>query len=345
MNLTQLKLFSWLTSAGLAAVVGWTVYSYLQQRPAWEEGVHDIERVRVALENVQIEEQRDDSIVSYAEIQRTFQEFDWTGKPPAIEREAVDEGPEEPVEQPATPVAELLDVLFLNVDTRYPEDSVAQLKYQPASGVPAGNNARGLFHLVSPGDALRDPLSFIKVESITGDGVTFAFSGDDEREPETLGPASETKQVIVYVDGEAQITQRPKRDAVIGNLNGSVEWPRETRLIGRDQYAIGFQDGKDFEENYATILTRDIQHRRHRDPKTGKYDGIEITRVAPRSMAARHGAQEGDVIKSINGHPVSSVSEAINWAKSNKDKYTRWEVLVENKGKERTVVYETPPQN
>jgi len=47
------------------------------------------------------------------------------------------------------------------------------------------------------------------------------------------------------------------------------------------------------------------------------------------------------VIKSINGQPVNSVQEAISFVKVNKDKYSTWEVVVENKGKQRTVTYES----
>jgi S1-C subfamily serine protease len=59
------------------------------------------------------------------------------------------------------------------------------------------------------------------------------------------------------------------------------------------------------------------------------------------SIAERHGAKEGDVVKSINGHPVNTTNEAITFVKTNKDKYSSWEVVIENKGKTRTVTYES----
>ena len=49
------------------------------------------------------------------------------------------------------------------------------------------------------------------------------------------------------------------------------------------------------------------------------------------------------MIKSINGTPVTQLSEAITFVKNNKDKYSTWEVVVENRGQTRTVIYETPP--
>ena len=82
----------------------------------------------------------------------------------------------------------------------------------------------------------------------------------------------------------------------------------------------------------------------HRDPRTGKFDGIEIQSVQAGGIAARHGAKEGDIIKSINGHPVTSSSEAITFVKNNQESTSTWIVVVENKGRERTVTYESPPQ-
>ncbi len=73
-------------------------------------------------------------------------------------------------------------------------------------------------------------------------------------------------------------------------------------------------------------------------------DGIELTDVQPGGVAARHGAQSGDIIKSINDHSVASSSEAINFVKNNKDNYSTWVVVIENKGKQRVVTFDSPPQ-
>ena len=48
------------------------------------------------------------------------------------------------------------------------------------------------------------------------------------------------------------------------------------------------------------------------------------------------------MIKSINGHPVSSQQEAIAWAKKNSDKYEIWQVEVENLGRTRIEVFHSP---
>ncbi len=33
------------------------------------------------------------------------------------------------------------------------------------------------------------------------------------------------------------------------------------------------------------------------------------------------------------------------WGKNNQDKYTQWIVIVENKGKERTMIFDNPPSD
>ena len=48
------------------------------------------------------------------------------------------------------------------------------------------------------------------------------------------------------------------------------------------------------------------------------------------------------MIKSINGHPVTSPSEAISYVKNNAGKYKKWEVVIERLGKPMTITYEAP---
>jgi C-terminal processing protease CtpA/Prc len=121
--------------------------------------------------------------------------------------------------------------------------------------------------------------------------------------------------------------------------------PGKTAQLGANRFRLGTEDVKEFGDRYTEILGREVETSRHQDPRTGKYDGIEIKSVKEGSIAARHGAQEGDVIKSINGHPVNSTQEAINFVKVNSNNYTTWEIVVENHGKTRTVTYESSNGN
>ena len=117
--------------------------------------------------------------------------------------------------------------------------------------------------------------------------------------------------------------------------------PGKTAEISTNRFRLGGDDVKEFGNRYQEILGREVETGRHQDPRTGKYDGIEIKGVQAGSIAERHGAQVGDVVKSINGHSVNSTQDAIHFVQVNQNQYTTWEVVIENHGKTRTVTYES----
>jgi len=116
--------------------------------------------------------------------------------------------------------------------------------------------------------------------------------------------------------------------------------PRETVLIGEDRWLAGLDDRELFEREYTKILA-ELRFKEHRDPKNGRPDGVEIKDVPKGSFAAKYGVKEGQVIKSINGHPVTSVNEGISYAKQNADKYDIWEIVYEEQGKLKTKIIDT----
>ena len=69
---------------------------------------------------------------------------------------------------------------------------------------------------------------------------------------------------------------------------------------------------------------------------------MQILDIPAGSVLERHGAEEGDVIKSINGRAVTSKSEAFQYVEENKDLYDTWEVVVERLGREETLICDTP---
>ena len=131
---------------------------------------------------------------------------------------------------------------------------------------------------------------------------------------------------------------RPKRSRIPTAVVRRTENPTETQLLANNNYRLGTDDVDYFNQNYADILTNDVRTSTYYD-ENGKRAGIEITQVKNGSIAARHGAQDGDVIISINGHKVSSQQEAIQFVKKNQDKYSVWEVVVMRLGKQETLVY------
>jgi hypothetical protein len=209
-----------------------------------------------------------------------------------------------------------------------------QARYQPTEQ----QMVAGVLKYV--GESLDSPLDYARIVAVTPMGVEFAFS-DDSRPHEVLEPPDYPLDgLVVVVDGDVLV---PVREPLPG-AGEFIPTPHRTMPLGPTKFRLGEQDMLTFAEDYPRILAEDVRTSRHRDPKTGRYDGIELTRVNPTSIAAAHGAQDGDVIKSINGHPVTSTQEAINYVKNNKDVTSRWEVEVENRGRTRIVTYISPSE-
>ena len=61
-----------------------------------------------------------------------------------------------------------------------------------------------------------------------------------------------------------------------------------------DRVRVGTEDMAYISENYSKILSEEVRTSRHRNPRTGKYDGVEIRSLSPNSTIARHGGREGD---------------------------------------------------
>ncbi len=333
MNIGQIKIISWAVAAiltlGLSAYV-WSFVSTLEQRRALPEA----EVVRKHLSGVEQVVVKNDGQVKYEDVRRLFHDLNWTGAIKVVAR-PVDATPTQLVPE-VVPVRDLVRILWVQVDLADAKGSSIFMKYKPKAQI--DNKGVGGY-LLHPGDALQQPHGSITVDSITTDGVTFAFA-DAAREKETLLPTEFDANAQIVQVGPDGILIPPKTG--LPRREGAVFVPGKTTPLGRNRFQLGTEDLKIASDNYLDILSNDVRLGQHRDPKTGRYDGVEISDVKPGSFAERHGAQSGDVVKSINGHPVNSTQEAINFVKMNKDKYSTWEVVIENKGKTKTVTYQSP---
>ena len=347
MNIGQVKVLTWSAAGLLASGLGVYVFLFIRDLEA-KRHLPDGQKVQAVLSAVEPVRAKAADIVSYEDVRRLFlpscerckgdascRHLNWTGKPPppppTAEELAVDAKP------PAVPVAELVKIVMIQVDLAKHEHSRIFLKYRTKASVTATGSAGGF--LLREGDRLESPHQGVRIESITSEGVVFAFD-EEGREPETLTTSEfDLKTMIVQV-GEDGVMQ-PKIGG-IPRANVAPWRPTMTQSFGQNRYMLGSDDVAYANENFAQILSKDVLTSRHQDPRTGKYDGIELKSVTPGSYAERHGAQEGDIIRSINGHPVSSVQEAINYAKMNADRYTVWEIVVERNGKLQTFYYHSP---
>lgn len=334
MNVSQVKGIIWILSVALTGGLFWYVYSFFNDLDARRQRFDEPAALELLTRESTSEGPKVD-VVALADVQRTFIQLNWTGK--ETQREVVQEAQATPLEAPKTPVADLIQIHFIQEDLERPESSEAFISYRDAAKVQIPSKTP-LF--LRPGDRLAAPHTGVRVESIDAKGVTFVFDEEGRAAETVLAPRYDVERHIVQVGPEGPVL--PPKTAFRAFEGRRPLENRQTQLVGKDRYALGTEDLFLFADDYPTIIAREVRHRRHRDPKTGKYDGIELQDVQSGGTVARHGGQAGDVIKSINGHTVTSVSEAITFVKNNKDKYSVWEVVVENKGQERTVIYESP---
>lgn len=337
MNTSQTKLVAWTTTGaiglGLFAYVAWFVVSLDRIRTM----VSPDEMQRV-LENVEEIIQKADDIIAYPKVEAALISFDWSGRPKDLAQpmplEVVEPEPS------AVPMAQLVKVMFLSFDSAAPEESLCILRYTPESQVrstpPSATGQPGWRK--RPGDSLEAPLEHVRVHAVQPEGVEFAFQNPD-RPNELVAPGDYDLLGIVVRDSEDQLVE-PTREELVPQHRFDRR-PEQTFKVDPSTWQIGTQSAQEFGQNYAEILANQ-PHADHRDPRTGRRDGIQVLEVTPDSFAAAHGLSSGDIVKSINGHAVTSKQEAITFVKNNKDVYDKWEVVVESKGREKTLVYYSP---
>jgi hypothetical protein len=349
MNINSIKAFSWLISAGLTAGVGYYAWDFQQNRAELLGFRISKADTRKILNSALIPEGPVSQLVEIGAIERGFyfdaknpalpNLLDWTGARP---RKAVAVTPTEDVvvKAPRKQLKDSLSILMVREDTFNPERSQAWIQYKPASNVKVKPD--GFLSRVTVGDYLAAPLDDVLIKSIEAlSGITFSFAEED-REDELLVYGkfdSGVKIRVVDSDNPLLIAEREE----LPTLDSAFYRPEHTVLLGTDSFMLGTEEMKDFSEDFGGILAREVRHGRHYNSKTREYDGIELKEVKAGGHVAAHGGQSGDIIKSVNGHPVTSASEAISFVKNNQDKYSKWLVVVENKGKERTMTFTSPP--
>ena len=336
MSTTKLKLLAWTSAGILAALMSGYVFLFFQGGKDVRAGVTQDE-MRGVLNQVSAIEETATQKVSYDRIKGSVIELNWTGYVPPAPVEGA--GPAQPVEVQARPVAELVRVTMIVGDADSPEKSFCHLIFLPEAKIPPALLENPTLGVRFVGEKLPAPIDYIRVEQIGPGGVTFAFD-DAERAPESLLPATfEMLGGIVAIEGGG-LAQRQQPRIQIPRTEGGQ--PRKTYEYKPGHYRVGTEDAAYIAENYSEILSREVRTTKHRDPRTGKYDGIEVRSIAQGSLAGNHGIQEGDVIKSINGHEVTTVSQALQYVKANAHLYDTWEVVVSNMGLDRTVTYNSP---
>jgi hypothetical protein len=236
-------------------------------------------------------------------------------------------------------VSTLLDVLVVQVDLVDPVGSLALVKWQdPALEEAAMAQDRRILRI---GDELLPPHNAITVAAISVDGVEFSFP-DGERESELVAPVgfpTGGPSIVKVGEGGAIL---PIEDPQIRDT-GKQYYSPESYEFKKGEWRLGPESLQEMNEDYSRILSQDVQYRAHRDPRTGQVDGLEVTKVKEGSIVAKHGVEEGEVLKSINGHKVTGVNDAIAFVKKEADHTDTWIAIFEKRGREIRRVYHSPP--
>jgi|SRR6185503_3850507 len=342
MNIQRWKGLVWLGSVAVGAFLVYYVYDFLQKKEMLAKEVPD-EEITAVLEGIKRPEEQKTDVVDYALIKRVFHEHDWTGKErvkPVVQKEG-----EKPPPVPKVAVATLLKVQAIKVDTSKPEKSLAYVTFvDPKLAVHKGKEDT----ILRPEDRLFAPYQDIRVEAITREGVVFAF--DDaarERETVTTSPyqsAQHGELGIVMVGPEGVIERELQKQVDLASPELPPWQPEQLTQLRKNEWQVGTGTLAELDRDYSRILSRDVRYATYKNPKTGATDGIKISYVAPNSIPAQAGLSEGEVLKSINGHRVTSVNDAIAFVKANAKATDTWLAVFEKQGREFTRTYHSPGQ-
>lgn len=331
MKVSTINLFCWLGSALLATALCGVIYLFVGQR---DSGASPFDRnyAKQLLNESKPEAKAARVVLDYkGEILPNFITFNWTGKvAPPPPPPAKDGGELEKIKM-AMPVSDLMAVRYVQYDTVDPGGSRIFVQYI-GKLEPEGTAT------LSVGDTLPSPYENTVVHRIEPETIVFSFSEEDREEEHLPLNAFADMELIHKVgeDGLIQVVQRSLPQVE----RRSAAAPLLTRQVSNGNWELGVDDASAFANDYQRILTQDVRLKTHY--KNGKRSGIEVMSVEPGSIAARHGVEVGDIIISVNGHLVSSEQEAIKWAKNNADRYSVWEVVVENHGRRSTRVFHSP---
>ena len=341
MSINQLKALTWAASLGVAGFLGWYVYDFFTHKAEIAQAVSDEEQLAV-LTSVPTPEPPKDDVVDYAIVLKTWHNMNWQPPEPPPPGET-EETPVD-VKPKHKPIAELLSVLYIQVDGGDPKRSMAQVSYLDQALISANTTTDST--VLMQDEFLTPPYDNVQVAKITRDGVYFRFLKmegdgmvpDEEREDELVETTRlDTGPRIVRTDGEI-LRPKPREIQKVEQERPRVV-PAETILLGDDHWFVGRSDREEIAQDYTRILA-ELDFKQHRD-SSGKIDGVEIKNVPEGAFASKYGIKEGQIVKSINGHPISSVNEGIKFAKDNQDKYDVWTIVYEEQGKEKTKVIDT----
>ena len=325
MNVGTIKLLSWLSSLLMltATVVG--VTRFMKDLDTHEKPLDASYIEQVLSSDMKVQVDVHEGLRYGDHVRPAFIGMNWSGKPkpkPVANTNKIDK----PTIVKQRPVADSLRILFILRDSNDPSESYA-------TAVPVKGAQQDQLNL-KVGDRLPKPNSTAIVHMIHDESVEFVFTDERENEKVLLRPLS--PDIVIVKEGDA--IKEGEKFAIPKGGDREDMRPQETQVLAPNHFQLGQNDLDEFSRDYSRILNEDVRTRTHYD-ESGNRAGVEIQSVKAGSIASKHGAMDGDIVISINGHKVGSEQEAIQFVKKNNDKYKVWTVEVMRLGRIETVVY------
>jgi S1-C subfamily serine protease len=96
------------------------------------------------------------------------------------------------------------------------------------------------------------------------------------------------------------------------------------------QWMIPNDEAERVAESAREILDQ-VELESYTDP-SGRPAGIQIQHVEDDSIVLQRGFESGDIIQRVNGQPINSKSELIDWVSKNHEKYRNFRVELQRRG-------------
>jgi hypothetical protein len=311
-NIRKLKQFLWLLCVLAFGYAGWTFFDIYSAKQAGDYTARKAKDFEVILKrDMESSSRAKNQVVGYQpdRFEKLWQTLINGEVRPGPETAA----PDLPAEPPKVVVPDLSTIVDL-ATVLYSDEPLGRfvaITYKdeaPASGGTTPGKARRL-HL-SEGDPLKAPYDAApyngKVLSISMQEVRFAW-GDGEVE---LTPSLGTGGQGLPFD---QFAVAEKDDPSAG----IVEAPAKSKEIKPGHWVLGTEDLGRIQRDPQVFLAEELNVRTITPPGGGRSSLEVVEDPPPNSLAAAYGVKAKDRLISINGIPLSSLSAAANWFKSN----------------------------
>ncbi|MDG2150004.1 MAG: PDZ domain-containing protein [Planctomycetota bacterium] len=333
MNIRKLKSLLWLAACLALLLAGWTFWDIYQGKTQELRYQSRPSTYFSEVLNRDIEADRSFNagptsyaVADYEQIWKA--RIDGSVEPVAKKPGTGQDGSNKPKEVQLEKLDEIVAVgmVLWHEDPIYRLIALEYVKDDSSFGLESSGKRRRL-HLTE-GELLKAPYDeapyFGKVLRIGHQDVAFQWGAEEV----TLTPGLDSSGDGLPID---QITF-----AAAVDLNSEFdEWPADSIQRIDGSWVFGENDLREFADGGDQLQSQ--VRARSITPSGGGRTSIELTDVEEGSMPARFGFKTGDRIISVNGHPMSSVAEGINWGKNHPEE-PQYIVLWERLGVEETTV-------